>query len=171
MNGSGWKSICGGESFRTLLGEKGASPMALIERSIEIDSPVEKVFRFAADWRNWDKFFVGVSDFKPLTETTRGSGAKFSYKASLLGVPVPVETHIRDFEENRGWTGVCGKGLEHLTQWTFVEAAGKTKFTYALRYQIPIPVVGSLLDTLFIRRQWERIIRQSLANLKTRLER
>jgi len=144
--------------------------MATIERSIDISAPVEEVFRFAADWQNWTKFFEGVSNFKPLTKTTRGSGSKFAYRARMLGISVPVETEIREFEENRGWTGVCGKGLEHRTQWTFVSLDGKTKFTYGLQYRMPVPIVGNLLDRLFIRRQWERIIERSLTNLKMHFE-
>jgi len=145
--------------------------MATIERSIEIEAPIEEVFGFASDWQNWATFFEGVSDFKPLTEIERGNGAKYAYKARMLGISAPVETEIRDFAENHGWTGICRKGLEHETNWTFLSVSGKTRFTYGLQYRIPVPIVGNLLDTLIIKPQWERIIERSLANLKALMER
>ena len=104
--------------------------MTVIERTIEIEAPIEEVFGFASDWQNWATFFEGVSDFKPLTEIERGNGAKYAYKARMLGISAPVETEIRDFVENHGWTGICRKGLEHRTNWTFLSVSGKTKFIY-----------------------------------------
>jgi uncharacterized membrane protein len=104
--------------------------MTCIERSIEINAPVEKVFQYTADWRSWPKFFEGVSDFKPTTETTRGTGARYAYKAKMLGIKAPVETEIQDFMENEGWTGISVKGVESKTRWVFKGADGKTRFTY-----------------------------------------
>ena len=64
--------------------------MTYIERCIEIDAPVEKVFQYASDWNNWPEFFEGVFDFKPTTENQRGNGSRFAYKAKLLGMKAHV---------------------------------------------------------------------------------
>jgi uncharacterized membrane protein len=144
--------------------------MTYIERSIEINAPVEKVFQFAADWKNWHEFFEGVSDFRPTTETKRGNGSRFAYKAKLLGMKAPVETEIQEFVENEGWTGVSVKGVESKTRWIFVQVNGKTKFTYGLSYSLPIPILGNVLDRLFVKPAWESIIENSLQNLKERME-
>lgn len=144
--------------------------MTEIKRSVEIDALVVEVFRFAADWQNWPKFFEAVSEFKPTTELTRGNGARFAYKAKLLGIKAPVETEIRDFVENEGWTGVSVKGMEHKTQWVFAQENSKTRFTYVLSYRLPLPVLGGVLDALFVKPAWERIIENSLLNLKGLME-
>jgi hypothetical protein len=83
-----------------------------------------------------------------------------------MGLSVPVETEIHDFVENKGWNGVATKGLGHRTYWTFEPAGNSTRFTYAMEYELPLPVVGSLLDSWFIRPQWRRILQTSLENLK-----
>lgn len=153
-----------------MLEENEEEKMTEIERSILIGAPVEKVFQFAADYRNWSKFFEGVSDFKPKTEITRGNGAKFIYKAKMLGIKASVGTEIQDFIENKGWTGISFKGMEHKTQWIFVKMDGNTKFTYILSYRFPIPVLGNLLNKMFMKPAWISIIETSLQNLKRILE-
>ena len=140
--------------------------MTAIERSIDINAPREKVFQFAADWQNWPTFFKGVSDFRPTTETTRGNGARYAYKAKMLGVKSTVETEIHDFVENEGWTGRATKGMEHETRWVFEEVNGQTRFTYGLTYDLPVPLLGGLLDSLLMKPAWEKFVEESLQNLK-----
>jgi uncharacterized membrane protein len=147
--------------------EKG---MTYIERSIDIDAPVETVFQYAADWQNWPKFFEGVHDFQPTTEITRGTGARYAYKAEMLGMKVPVETEIQGFVENEGWTGEATKGMKHRTHWVFERMGNKTRFTYGLSYKLPVPIVGGILDNLIMKPAWEKIIEDSLENLKNLTE-
>jgi len=137
-----------------------------VEHSVIISAPVDQVFGYAADYVKWTEWFEGVSDFKATTAVTRGNGARYAYKARVMGLSAPVETEIHDFVENRGWTGVSTKGLAHRTHWTFEAIGDSTKFTYALEYQLPIPLLGSLLDSLFARGQWEKILERSLDNLR-----
>jgi uncharacterized membrane protein len=140
--------------------------MTRIEHSVIIPAPVDHVFGYAADYTTWSEWFEGVSDFKATTAVTRGNGARYAYKARVMGLSARVETEIHDFAQNRGWTGVSTRGLAHRTQWTFEPIGDSTKFTYAMEYQLPIPWVGSLLDSLFARHQWERILERSLNNLR-----
>jgi len=135
-----------------------------------ISAPIEAVFRYASNWRNWPSFFEGVSDFKPTTATTRGNGARYAYKAKMLGIKASVETEITEFIENGGWVGIAAGGIPHRTQWIFESASGQTRFTFVQTYRIPIPVFGALLDRLFVRPAWEKIVERSLANLKALTE-
>lgn len=89
--------------------------MTEIERSIKIGAPVSKVFKYASDYLKWPEFFEGVSSFKPITETTRGNGTKFTYKAKMLGMKITVGTELQEFRENEGWIGKSFKGMEHKT--------------------------------------------------------
>jgi hypothetical protein len=63
-----------------------------IKRSIKVEAPVSKVFEYASNYLNWPEFFEGVSDVKPITETTHSNGAKFVYKVKVLGIKVTVGT-------------------------------------------------------------------------------
>jgi len=137
-----------------------------IEDSIVVAAPLRDVFSYASDWRRWAEWFEGVSEFRPTTESDRGDGARYAYRASLMGIPAAVETEIRDFVEEAGWTGVSTRGLSHRTFWRFEPRGESTQFTYAMEYRLPVPVLGAALDKLLLARQWRRIIRKSLSNLQ-----
>ena len=144
--------------------------MTEIKRSIEIGAPVNKVFEFASDYRNWAEFFEGVSDVKPITETVHGDGAKFIYRVKVLAMKVTVGTEFQQFKENEGWVGKSFKGIEHQTRWIFKPSNGHTEFTFVQNYRFPWYFGGKLMDKLLAQRQWIKIIEDSLKNLKRLME-
>ncbi len=144
--------------------------MQKIEKSVEIDAPIVDVFAYASDWRRWEEWWEGVTKFRPTTQVTRGNGARYAYKAWVAGLTVNLETEIRDFEENAGWTGIATKGPPHRTQWVFEEKGQRTRLTYILEYDLSWPVLGPILDFLLMRPGWRRMLEHSLRNLKTQLE-
>jgi hypothetical protein len=145
--------------------------MTRIGASAIVPAVPEDVFRYASDWQKWSDWFEGVSEFRATTEVTRGNGARYAYKARLLGLDAEVETEITDFIEGRGWKGVARKGIPHTTYWLFEPVDGHTRFTFAQEYRIPIPILGELLDVALVRRQWRRIIAASVENLRRHFER
>jgi uncharacterized membrane protein len=140
--------------------------MTRVEDSVIVDAPVHAVFEYASDWRRWPDWFEGVSEFRPTSEVTRGTGARYAYRARLMGIQANVETEIREFVEDHGWTGIATRGLPHRTHWRFEAQGESTRFTYALEYQLPVPLLGAVVDTLFVKGQWGRIIGRSLSNLR-----
>lgn len=144
--------------------------MTKISKSVFIASPIDKVFKYASDYTKWEDWFEGVSDFKPTTETTRGNGARYIYKASMLGMNMGIETEIVDFVENKGWKGKGTKGVSSTTFWEFEPKDKGTRMTYGLEYDMPIPLIGKWLDNTFMKPQWEKIISNSLENLKSKME-
>ena len=139
--------------------------MSRIEGSVNVNAPVEEVFEFASDWKRWSEWFEGVSDFSPAGDTIRGNGARYAYRARMMGIPAKVETEIHDFIENKGWTGISTRGLSHKTQWLFEAQGRSTRFTYILECDLPVPLLGALFDRL-LKREWRRIIDKSLQNLQ-----
>jgi uncharacterized membrane protein len=144
--------------------------MTEIKRSIKIEAPVNKVFTYASDYKKWSVFFEGVSEVKPITETTRGNGTKFIYKVKVLGMNVTVGTEVHQFKENEGWVGKSFKGLEHQTQWIFRKSNGNTEFTFIQHYKLPFYFGGKFIDKMFAEPAWIKIIENSLQNLKKIME-
>jgi coenzyme Q-binding protein COQ10 len=140
--------------------------MTRVENSVIVQAPVEQVFNYAADYRKWPEWFEGVSDVKTTTAVTQGNGARYAYKVRILAVSAGVETEIHDFVLNRGWTGVSTKGVPHRTRWIFEPIGSTTRFTYAVEGHLPVPLLGSLCDSLFLKPQWDRIVQNSLNNVK-----
>jgi len=145
--------------------------MTRIAESIEVNAPVEDVFAFASDYRYWETWWLGVSDFNPTTEVLRGNGTRYAYKAWVAGRTVELEAEIHDFVENVGWRAMATKGIPHRTQWVFEAEGDTTRLTYILEYSLPIPVLGALLDLLLMRPGWRRRLKRSLGNLKLHFER
>ena len=139
--------------------------MTSIERSININQPLEVVFKYASDYRTWGEWFEGVSDFIPTTESTKGNGTRYAYKAKMMGLEVKVETEIYNYIENKGWQGKSTTGMPHQTLWKFESIDKGTKFTYGLEYKVPLPLIGNLIDKYFLLPKWIRIIEKSLQNL------
>jgi hypothetical protein len=144
--------------------------MTRVEASVDIRAPLVEVFAYASDWRKWDDWWEGASDFKPTTKVTRGNGTRYAYRAWVAGIALNIETEINDFVENVGWRGIVSKGPPHRTQWVFEGQGDLTRFTYILEYTLPVPVLGLLLDTLLMRPGWRRRLEKSLQNLKAYFE-
>ena len=71
----------------------------------------------------------------------------------MMGITVDVETEISDFVENKGWKGKAIKGMPHTTYWEFESTGTGTKFTYALEYELKIPLMGNWLDKAIMKPQ------------------
>ncbi len=140
--------------------------MAKLEYSILLNASPEKVFAYVSDYEKWAKWYVGTSNFVATSNIKKGNGAKYKYKAKMMGFTTTVETKITEFVENKGWVGVSTQGLSHKTFWQFEEKNGKTLFTHGLEYKLPIPLIGNFLDTLFVKPQWDKLVETSLKNLE-----
>jgi len=81
-----------------------------------------------------------------------------------------LEMEVSDFVENEGWIATSTKGPKTRGEWRFAAVNGGTRFTYVLDYQMPMPIVGGILDTLLIKGNWVRFINKSVQNLKRALE-
>jgi uncharacterized membrane protein len=140
--------------------------MTKIEESIVVDAPVAAVFDYASDWRCWPDWFEGLSDIRSTSGVGRGTGARYAYRVRVLGVSMSVETELQDFVEGQGWTGVGTRGLPHRTRWRFEAQGQSTRFTYGLEYRLPPLLLGPMLDSLFVRREWRGIVLRSLSNVQ-----
>jgi len=79
---------------------------------------------------------------------------------------VAVGTEFQQFKVNEGWIGKSFKGLEHQTQWFFKDVNGSTEFTFGQKYSLPFYMGGKLIDKMFLKKTWNKIINRSLQNLK-----
>jgi len=146
--------------------------MADIERWIEISAPPEEVFRFVvSQWEaSLDFWEEGIEAWTPLTSSPLGPGFQVEYVARTLGIDLRVRMEVRDFDPGRGWSAYSLAGPRVRGDWRFEPASGGTRFTYRLRYGMPPPILGPVLDRAFLEKRWIKAIEASLANLRTRLE-
>ncbi|MEF8822724.1 MAG: SRPBCC family protein [Desulfohalobiaceae bacterium] len=141
-----------------------------INKSIVIDASPKEVFSFTGDWKNLPEYQKGIENWQPTTENTRGEGAKFSYTTNELGIEFDIETKIVDvtLNEERVWRTVSGADIE--AKYLFEPQNGRTKTTYILDYNLPIPIIGNILDVLLVRESRELWVENTLQNLKKLIE-
>jgi hypothetical protein len=58
--------------------------------------------------------------------------------------------------------------MPHRTQWAFAPVAHGTEYAYVLEYDIPVPLLGAVLDSLFVKPQWSKILENVFDNLERR---
>lgn len=144
--------------------------MARIEKSVEIEAPVEKVFAFVTDWQNMSRFMQRTYGWRPISERTRGDGVRVAHRQKGLGREFAYECKTSDFVENAGFTLTSFKGPKARSQWTFERLDDRTKVTLIAEYSVPVPILGGILDALLVGRMAETMFDKSLQNLKALLE-
>jgi uncharacterized membrane protein len=140
--------------------------MAKVGSSVEIDVPLEEVIAFLEDWHNAEKWYEGIYDWTPTTAITTGNGARFSYRTKDLGLEIQYETELYDHVKNRAFKLRSVKGPKVDEQYSFEPIAGGTRVTYAMDYEVPVPIVGSLLDLVVFKSLWAKRVQTNLQNLK-----
>lgn len=144
--------------------------MAKVGSNVVIHVPVEQVVTFLEDWHNAEKWYEGIYDWTPTTENTTGNGARFSYRTKDLGLETHYETELYDHVKNRSFRLRSVKGPKVDEHYSFQPIEGGTRVTYAMEYEVPVPVVGALLDLLVFKSLWAKRVQTNLQNLKRLLE-
>lgn len=144
--------------------------MTRIEESVIINAPINKVFKYASNYKKWSEWFVGASSYTPTTDNEKGNGTRYEYKVKVLLFSAKVESEIHDFKENVGWKGSATKGIPHKTCWAFQSSNRLTKFTITVEAELNIPVVGTFIDKFILGPQWNRKIEKSLDNLASKFQ-
>jgi len=146
--------------------------MTKVETSVVIEAPLERVYAYASDWRNFKRYFVYVRDVRPLTEKTLGEGAHLELRVRFRGLALKGEWRGIDETENESWTFNAKLMGRWATKHCRFEASnGSTRVIYTLEYKPPpLPLIGRLLDALLMRTEWERLNKRSFETLKELIE-
>jgi uncharacterized membrane protein len=142
--------------------------MAHLKKSIQIHAPVEKVYTFTRDPYRWATFWVGLSAPEEVTgQGEVGTVVKHSYL--MAGVRFPVTSRV--LEDHLGpegglWKGTIEGPLAGEQTWAYIPKDGDTEVRVDIEYTVPGSALGRIADRLIIERMQERVIQQTLENLK-----
>ena len=141
--------------------------MASIVESIEIRRPVDKVFAYTTDAKNWVKW----QPFPRAEQTSPGPvrvGTTFEGIIHMMGLNMKWTSKATEYELNRKFGKNINSGpIRNEQHNTYDPTTGGTKFTisYDLRVGWPMkpfsPIVASSV---------RKGLRRALGNLKTNLE-
>jgi uncharacterized membrane protein len=118
----------------------------MVEKSITVDAPVEKVFGY---WRNLENLPQWMSHVR---EVRSLGGDRFHWVVDgPAGAPVEWDSELLNIEQNREmtWRSVGDSQVEHVGRIRFEEAVGGTRIHVQMRYSPPGGVVGHAVARAF----------------------
>jgi uncharacterized membrane protein len=142
--------------------------MARIEESIEVKCPVDKVFAYTTDAKNWPKWQSFIPEAEQTSQGPVNVGTTFKGVSRMMGQSMKWTAVATGFESNRKWGKKITSGSlaieEHMT---YNPVEGGTIFTIVYDMK-----VGGLLKLLspVMAGSMRRETKKSLGNLKGILE-
>lgn len=142
--------------------------MAKIQKSIDINAPVEQVFDYVDDPANLPEVWPSLVEIKDV-EPLPGGGHKYRWVYKMAGMHFEGTGQDTEFAPPRRVVATNKGGIESTLTWTFDSTAGGTTVNLEVAYSVPLPLLSRLAEA-FIIRQNEREMELLLVNLKSRLE-
>lgn len=142
--------------------------MTKIVKSVFIEQSVEKIYDYLIEPMNLLEYWpnvIKITDVKPLPNG--GYSTRWVYKMSFLkftGTGVTVDCSRNQFiiDHIKG-------GIDSTQKWTLSPKGVGTMATFEVEYNIPIPVVGRVLEKL-LEKINHRDGEQVMALLKSKME-
>ncbi|GAO04363.1 SRPBCC family protein [Anaeromyxobacter sp. PSR-1] len=127
-----------------------------LERSQELQRPLDEVFAFYADAANLEAITPPFLRFRVLTPApiAMRPGARIDYALSLFGIPMRWRTRIAVWEPGVRFVDEQERGPYALWRHTHAfEARGDATVVRDLvEYALPLGPLGTLAHVLFVRR-------------------
>ena len=142
--------------------------MARIEGSIEIKCPVDNVFAYTTDAKNWPKWQSFMPEAEQTSQGTMNVGATFKGVSRMMGRSMKWTAIVTEYESHKKWSKniTCGNmAIEEHVAYDPVE--GGTSFT--IMYDMK---AGGILKLLLpvMTGSMRKETKKSLGNLKRILE-
>ena len=140
--------------------------MAVIEKSIVIHAPIEKVFELLDDPHRIPEYSPSVSRVEDVHQSDGRHGDSVRIHYSLMGIDLPTTLTVR--EHTRPGKIVVGlHGAVHGTVTTTLEPQGDaTQVKMHVDYEIRGGRVGKAIDHLLLERMTEKNAERWLENVK-----
>ncbi len=132
-----------------------------LERTQQIERPLDAVFSFFADATNLEAITPRFLRFRILSPTPveMRAGARIDYAMSLFGMPVRWRTRITEWEPGVRFVDEQEAGPYAVWRHTheFEPRGEATRVRDVVEYAVPLGPLGTLAHLLFIRRTLGRI--------------
>ena len=133
----------------------------LLERTQEIDAPLERVFDFFSNAENLEALTPPFLGFKILSDLPidMHEGARIEYSIKLLGIPMRWSTLISVWEPGARFVDEQVKGPYAIWHHTheFKACGDRTEMRDIVKYREPLGPLGALANVLFVKRMLDRI--------------
>ncbi len=146
--------------------------MTVVRSNVQIDAPVDKVWRTLADLGSIDKWNPGVAKSYATSEATQGEGA--TRHCDLESGNAQLEERAFDWREGEGYKIDVYKSTlplkRNIVAFEIEPSGDGTLARVTADYQLKYGPVGALMDILIARRQVQQGFDEMLAGLKYHVE-
>ncbi len=142
--------------------------MAIMEETVEIKCPADKVFAYVAEATNWPKWQQAMLEAAQTSPGEMGVGATFKGVNKVMGLRMAWTSRVTEYENNKAWREVIKSGPTLLNeQLTFNPVDQGTRVT-----QVYDMKAGGLLRLLapMMASSMRKEMKKNLSNLKSILE-
>ena len=142
--------------------------MAIVNKSITINAPIEKVFKYTTEQTNLPEIWPSLIENKVVERLPNG-GTKAQFVYKMAGMRFEGISTDTEFIPNQRVVSKTEEVVESEITWEFQSEGEATNVAFRAEYTVPIPLLGKLAEA-FIVKQNENEAETILANLKARME-
>jgi uncharacterized membrane protein len=144
--------------------------MPRLDNSIDIKAPVDQVFAFVSDITTHPDWVKWTKDAEITSVEKAGLGATSTMKMQVGPRKETVEAIVTEFKPNEFVTWRHTRGMEMTDRLSVVPFREGTKVAWSVDYTPPMGGMGKLMDMLFMERLFDQLAKDSMTQLKARLE-
>ena len=142
--------------------------MARIEESVAVECPVERVFAYTTEARNWPKWHATMPEAEQTSKGKVCIGTTFKGKNRNMGQTSDWTARVTEYAPNTHWGKVITSGSIVIDdRLTFDSTEGGTKFTTT--YDVKVSGLSKLASPVIVS-SMRKQLKQDLTNLKRILE-
>ncbi len=145
--------------------------MTVLENSIRIDAPKERVWAILAALDALDQYDPGVARSEIISSEKNGIGAERRCDLRPGGW---FKERVREWRPTEALSFElydCTLPVRHLRHsYTLTEEGATTVVHQRMEYELKLGLLGKLMDRLVVRRKWDAGIKGFFAGLKRRAE-
>ena len=139
--------------------------MGTVRMRAHVEAPIEAVFDYAVDFNHTPEWNVNVIEMEPAAPLAE-VGDTFAGTMKMLGRTYKGQGTVTEFERPRliAFTSTSPEGGHQ--DWTshFTPAGSGTDVDVVVDYDVPMSLLGTVVDKLFIERTVQRSLDQSRDN-------
>ena len=135
------------------------------ESSIDVKTTPERAFDYFADYRHVAQVLEGVSRWHPISERSRGVGARYSVEMLAFGFPLKSILRLDRWRRPReiGWVSESGL-VKQQGGFTFTPVPDGVRITLQIAYEPPGSIAGAA-----VARRVDGVVRKRLERAMERI--
>jgi uncharacterized membrane protein len=144
--------------------------MQRLDNSIDIQVPRDKVFQYIADVEARPQWVKWTKESELTSPDNRALGATDVGVMQVGPRKEAVEAIVTEYKDGVLFTRRHTRGMEMTDRLAVVSVGDSTKVAWSIEYTPPMGSMGKLMDMIFMTRLFDQLMKDSLTNLKERLE-